>query len=264
MNLNLKGKTALITGSTSGIGFTTARTLLKEGVTVYINGRNQSSVDNAVSQLKGEVSGSEVFGKVADFSQFNQVDNLLEELSEIDILINNVGIYSSKSFFETSIETWKEQFQVNLMSGVSLSRHYLKGMLERNWGRILFISSECAYLVPPDMISYSATKASMHAVSRGLALLTKGTGVTSNVVVPGSTLTNGTKTFLNERAAQENTTVDTVKKDFFKNERTSSLLKRFASTDEVATTITYLCSPLSSATNGSVIKVDGGSSGGIL
>ena len=264
MDLNLKGKTALITGSTSGIGFATAKILLKEGVTVYINGRNHSSVENAVSQLKSEVSSAEVFGIVADFFKLNQVESLLKELSEIDILINNVGIYTSKSFFDTSIETWKDQFQVNLMSSVSLSKHYLKGMLDRNWGRILFISSECAYLVPPDMISYSATKASMHAVSRGLAHITRGTQVTSNVVVPGSTLTKGAKTFLADKAKEYNTSPEAVEKDFFNNDRTSSLLKRFASTDEVATTIAYLCSPLSSATNGSVIKVDGGSSGGIL
>tara|TARA_B100001057_G_scaffold269879_1_gene270041 strand:- start:1395 stop:2189 length:795 start_codon:yes stop_codon:yes gene_type:complete len=264
MDLNLKGKTALITGSTSGIGFATAKILLKEGVTVYINGRNHSSVENAVSHLKSEVSSAEVFGIVADFFQFNQVENLLEELIEIDILINNVGIYTSKSFFDTPIETWKDQFQVNLMSSVSLSKYYLKGMLDRNWGRILFISSECAYLVPPDMISYSATKASMHAVSRGLAHITRGTQVTSNVVVPGSTLTKGAKTFLADKAKEYNTSLEAVEKDFFNNDRTSSLLKRFASTDEVATTIAYLCSPLSSATNGSVIKVDGGSSGGIL
>lgn len=264
MDLNLKGKTALITGSTSGIGFATAKILLKEGVTVYINGRNHSSVENAVSQLKSEVSSAEVFGIVADFFQLNQVENLLEELIEIDILINNVGIYTSKSFFDTPIETWKDQFQVNLMSSVSLSKHYLKGMLDRNWGRILFISSECAYLVPPDMISYSATKASMHAVSRGLAHITRGTQVTSNVVVPGSTLTKGAKTFLADKAKEYDTSPEAVEKDFFNNDRTSSLLKRFASTDEVATTIVYLCSPLSSATNGSVIKVDGGSSGGIL
>ena len=150
------------------------------------------------------------------------------------------------------------------MSSISLSKHYLKGMLDRNWGRILFISSECAYLVPPDMISYSATKASMHAVSRGLAHITRGTQVTSNVVVPGSTLTKGAKTFLADKAKEYNTSPEAVEKDFFNNDRTSSLLKRFASTDEVATTIAYLCSPLSSATNGSVIKVDGGSSGGIL
>ena len=264
MDLNLKGKTALITGSTSGIGFTTAKTLLEEGVTVYINGRDQLSIEKAVIQLKDEVVGAKVFGLIADFSKFEQVENLIKRLSEIDILINNVGIYSSKSFFETSIETWQEQFQVNLMSGVALSKHYLKGMLRRNWGRILFISSECAYLVPPDMISYSTTKASMHAVSRGLALLTKGTGVTSNVVVPGSTLTKGAKTFLADKAKEYDTSQEAVEKDFFNNDRTSSLLKRFASTDEVATTIAYLCSPLSSATNGSVIKVDGGSSGGIL
>ena len=264
MDLNLKGKTALITGSTSGIGFATAKILLKEGVTVYINGRNHSSVENAVSYLKSEVSSAEVFGIVADFFQLNQVEKLLEELIEIDILINNVGVYTSKSFFDTPIETWKDQFQINLMSSVSLSKHYLKGMLDRNWGRILFISSECAYLVPPDMISYSATKASMHAVSRGLAHITRGTQVTSNVVVPGSTLTKGAKTFLADKAQEYDTSPEAVEKDFFNNTRTSSLLERFASTDEVANTITYLCSPLSSATNGSVIKVDGGSSGGIL
>ena len=214
--------------------------------------------------MKSEVSSAEVYGIVADFFQLNQVENLLEELIEIDILINNVGVYTSKSFFDTPIETWKDQFQVNLMSSVSLSKHYLKGMLDRNWGRILFISSECAYLVPPDMISYSATKASMHAVSRGLAHITRGTQVTSNVVVPGSTLTKGAKTFLADKAKEYDTSPEAVEKDFFNNDRISSLLKRFASTDEVATTIVYLCSPLSSATNGSVIKVDGGSSGGIL
>ena len=137
-------------------------------------------------------------------------------------------------------------------------------MLKRNWGRILFISSECAYLVPPDMISYSATKAALHAVSRGLANITKGTEVTSNIVVPGSTLTEGARAFLTDKAAAKNITLEEVEKDFFNNDRTSSLLKRFASTDEVATMIAYLSSPLSSATNGAVIKVDGGSSGGIL
>tara|TARA_A100001011_G_scaffold399937_1_gene511194 strand:+ start:28427 stop:29221 length:795 start_codon:yes stop_codon:yes gene_type:complete len=264
MNLNLKGKTALITGSTSGIGFTTAKILLKEGLTVYINGRTKGSVENALVNLKDEVVGARVFGLIADFSKSNQVKNLLEKLEEIDILVNNVGIYSSKSFFETSIETWQEQLEVNLMSCVSLSKHYLKGMLERNWGRVLFISSECAYLVPSDMISYSATKAAMHAVSRGIANVTKGTDVTSNVVVPGSTLTEGAKAFLTEKANAKNTSIYDVEKDFFNNDRPSSLLKRFTSTDEVASTITYLCSPLSSATNGAVIKVDGGSSGGIL
>ncbi len=264
MDLNLKGKIVFISGSTSGIGFTTAKILLKEGATVYINGRNQLSVEKAVIQLKDEVFGAKVFGLIADFLKVKQVENLLKGLSRIDILINNVGIYSSKSFFETSIDTWQEQCQVNLMSGVALSKHYLKGMLDRNWGRILFISSECAYLVPPDMISYSTTKASMHAVSRGLANLTKGTEVTSNVVVPGSTLTEGSKTFLANKAAEQNTALEAVEKDFFNNDRNSSLLKRFASTEEVATTIAYLCSPLSSATNGSVIKVDGGSTGGIL
>ena len=149
------------------------------------------------------------------------------------------------------------------MSGVSLSKYYMKKMLHQNWGRILFISSECAYLVPTDMISYSATKAALHAISRGLAQLAKGTGVTSNEVVPGSKLNAGAKFFLQEKAAAEKKSVQTVEENFFRNERSNSLLQRFATTDEVATTIAYLCSPLSSATNGTIVKVYGGSSGGI-
>ena len=264
MNLNLKGKIAFISGSTSGIGFSTARILLDQGMQVYINGRSEETVNEAIKKLNDSVSDANVFGIVADFRSSSAAKNCIDQLPEIDILINNVGIYKSQSFFETSIDSWIEQFQVNLMSGVQLSQHYLNGMLKRNWGRILFISSECAYLIPQDMISYSSTKAAMHATSRGLSQLTKETGVTVNTVVPGSTLSEGAQRFLADKAKVEEKDLQMIERNFFKTERPSSLLQRFASTDEVGNTIAYICSPLASATNGSVIKVDGGSSGGIF
>jgi NAD(P)-dependent dehydrogenase (short-subunit alcohol dehydrogenase family) len=264
MDLKIKGKKVFITGSTSGIGFATARILLEEGAVVYINGRSSSSVNEAIQKLKSAIPQAAVFGIVADFKSTDAVKECIRILPKTDILINNVGIYSSKSFFETDSATWLEQFQVNLLSGVELAQHYLKGMLEHNEGRIVFVSSECAYLVPQDMISYSSTKAAIHALSKGLSHLTKGTQVTVNVVVPGSTLSQGAKQFLKEKAQVEKTNADEVEALFFRNERTTSLLQRFAETKEIGTTIAYLCSPLASATNGSVVKVDGGSSGGIF
>ncbi|MEK9612466.1 MAG: SDR family NAD(P)-dependent oxidoreductase [Flavobacteriaceae bacterium] len=264
MDLEIKGKKAFITGSTSGIGFDTARILLEEGAEVYINGRTSSSVNEALQKLKSAIPHASVFGIVADFKSTDAVKQCIRILPKTDILINNVGIYSSKSFFETDSSTWLEQFQVNLMSGVELAQHYLKGMLEQNEGRMVFISSECAYLVPQDMISYSSTKVAIHALSKGLSQLTKGTAVTVNVVVPGSTLSEGAKQFLKEKAEVENSTAEKVEAHFFRNERTTSLLQRFAGTKEIGSTIAYLCSPLASATNGSIVKVDGGSTGGVF
>ncbi len=264
MELNLKGKTAFISGSTSGIGFATAVTLVQEGAIVIINGRNQESINNAIENLKSQFPQSNVNGIVADFSNPKEVQSLIEKLPNIDILINNVGIYKSQSFFETKDTDWQNQIEVNVMSGVRLSRNLLPKMLEQNWGRILFISSECASLVPEDLIAYSTTKASMLVISRGLAQLTKGTGVTVNTIVPGSTLTEGAIDFLEDVAEKENKTREVVENDFFKDVRTSSLLQRFASVEEVASTITYYSSPLAAATNGAAIKIDGGSIGGIL
>ena len=264
MDLKLKDKTAFISGSTSGIGYTTAKILLQEGMTVYINGRSDDNIKRSIDQLKKDVHGAKIFGIRANFLHQKDVYQILSKLEEVDVLINNVGIYTSKSFFDTDIETWENQFHVNIMSGVTLSKHYLNGMIKRNWGRIIFISSECSYIVPSDMISYGATKSAIHAVSRGISNLTRGTRVTSNVVVPGSTLSKGAEKFILEKAKSENITIKDVEDNFFKNERQNSLLGRFTTTEEVAKTIAYLCSPHSSATNGSVIKVDGGSSGGIF
>lgn len=264
MDLKLKNKTVFITGSTSGIGFATATVFAQEGATVILNGRTQQSVDNAVGNLKRLLPNASVLGIPADFSTKKNVDNLLAKLPEIDILINNVGIYKSTSFLEMLDKAWTEQFEVNVMSGVRLSRQLLPKMLAKNWGRIIFISSECATLVPEDLIAYSATKAAMLSISRGLAQMTKGTAVTVNTIIPGSTLSEGAEQFLVGVAEKEGKTVDQVEAAFFTNVRTSSLIQRFASVEEVANTIVYLSSPLAAATNGAAIKVDGGSMGGII
>lgn len=264
MDLLLNGKMAFISGATSGIGFAVARILLEEGAQVIINGRSRGSVHAALERLQKLVPEGDVDGIPADFANEEEVHHLMERLPDIDILVNNVGIYSAQSFFDTSDEEWYRHYTVNVMSGVRLSRHVMPGMLERNWGRILFVSSECATLVPNDLIAYSMTKVAILTVSRGLAQLTKGTGVTVNSVLPGSTMTEGAEQFLEGVALREDKSKDQVEKDFFENVRTSSLLGRFASVGEVANTLVYLASPLSAATNGSSIKVDGGSMGGIL
>ncbi|MEM1120155.1 MAG: SDR family oxidoreductase [Bacteroidota bacterium] len=264
MDLQLTNKTVFITGSTAGIGFATAKVFLQEGATVIINGRSPHSVDKSLEMLITQFPDANIRGIPADFSKKADVDRLLNDLPPIDILINNVGIYESTSFYEMPDSAWAEQFEVNVMSGVRLSRQLLPQMIAKNWGRIIFISSECATLVPNDLIAYSTTKAAMLAVSRGLAQLTKGTAVTVNTVIPGSTLSEGAEQFLADVAAKENKTPQQVEQEFFTNVRTSSLLQRFASVEEVAHTIVYLSSPLAAATNGAAIKVDGGSMGGIL
>lgn len=260
MDYQLKGKTALITGSTAGIGFATAAMLAKEGCHIILNGRSASSVDEARRRLNALVPGASAEGYVCDFER----DQPEMPRTEVDILVNNVGIYSSQSFMDMNDSEWERHFKVNVMSGVALSRLLFPSMKTRGWGRIIFISSECAALVPQDLIAYSATKAALHAISRGLAQMTPGTGVTVNTVMPGSTLSEGAERFLTERAAETGQSVGDVEKNFFREVRTSSLLQRFAHTDEVAQMITYLASPLSSATNGAVLKVDGGSVPGIL
>lgn len=264
MDLKLKGKTAFITGSTSGIGFATAKLLLQEGAKVIVNGRHQEGVSETVDKLQKLVPNAMVKGIAADFSKASEVESLLEQLPLVDILINNVGIFSAQSFYETKDEDWFQHMEVNVMSGVRLSRHFLPKMLKSNWGRILFISSECATLVPSDMLAYSTSKAALLAVSRGLSQMTSGTGVTVNTIIPGSTLTDGAKRFLDGVAEKENKTRVEVENEFFSKVRTSSLLERFASVEEIANTITYYSSPLSAATNGAAIKLDGGSMGGIL
>jgi NAD(P)-dependent dehydrogenase (short-subunit alcohol dehydrogenase family) len=210
------------------------------------------------------VPSATVTGIAADFGDKNSAEELIATAGTIDILINNVGIFTAQSFAETPDVDWHKLFEVNVMSGVRLSRAFLPKMLAQGWGRIIFISSECAQLVPEDLIAYSMTKAAMLSISRGLAQTTKGTAVTVNTVMPGSTLSAGAERFLKEQAVKENKSEETVAAEFFKNVRTTSLLGRFTSTEEIAQAVAYLASPLSSATNGAVLKAEGGSVPGIM
>ena len=264
MDLQLSGKSVFISGATAGIGFSVAHTFLREGATVCINGRSEASVSKALERLRAYFPQGNIQGIAADFSDSEAIASLVEQLPEIDILINNVGIYTAQSFFETTDADWLLQYNVNVMSGVRLARELLPKMLQNNWGRILFVSSECASLVPADLIAYSTTKAAMLAVSRGLAQLTKGSGVTVNAVLPGSTMTEGASQFLTDLASKEGKSVQEAESDFFKEVRTDSLLQRFASVEEIANSIVYFSSPLAAATNGAAIKLEGGSTGGIV
>jgi NAD(P)-dependent dehydrogenase (short-subunit alcohol dehydrogenase family) len=258
MDLQLKGKIAFISGSTQGIGFAIAQRLLEEGATVIINGRTYSRINEAIAKLKDNVPGASVSGVAADFSKADEVNALLEQIKEVDILINNAGIFEPKPFTEIPDEDWFRFFEVNVMSGVRLSRHYFPQMLARNWGRIIFISSESGVNIPEEMVHYGMTKTAQLAISRGLAELTKGTAVTVNSILPGPTRSEGVDEFVKQLADSQKVTSEQAENDFFKTARPSSLLQRFASVEEIANLVTYVSSPLSSATNGSALKVDGG------
>ena len=258
MNLELKGKKAFISGSTSGIGFATAKRMLLEDATVIINGRSATTINKAIDQLKKETGKEDISGIVADFSKTSEVDALLQQLPEVDILVNNAGIFEPKPFDKIPDEDWYNLFEVNVMSGVRLSRHYFPKMLKKNWGRIIFISSESGVFIPEEMIHYGVTKTAQLALSRGLAELTKGTDVTVNAVLPGPTKSQGAIDFINDLAKADNISTSEVEKNFFLKARPTSLLQRFASPDEVANMITYIASPLASATNGAALRVDGG------
>ncbi len=258
MDLQLNNKTALVTGSTAGIGFAIAKQLLKEGASVYVNGRTQQRIDAAIKQLKKDVSQADVHGIAADFSKVDEVNNLLQQIPFVDILINNVGIFEPKAFADISDEYWLKFYEVNVLSGVRLSRYYFPKMIEKNWGRIIFISSESALNIPEEMIHYGMTKTAQLAISRGLAELTKGTNVTVNSILPGPTKSEGVTDFIENLGRHQNKSKEEMEKKFFQSVRPTSLLKRFASTEEVANLVTYVASPLSSATNGAALRVDGG------
>jgi NAD(P)-dependent dehydrogenase (short-subunit alcohol dehydrogenase family) len=258
MDLKIKGKTAFISGSTAGIGFAIAKRLLKEGVLVIINGRTTPGVNKAVAELKAIDNNYQVSGIAADFSKKEDVDALIAALPGIDILVNNAGIFEPKPFAEIPDEDWYRFFEVNVMSGVRLSRHLFPKMLQKNWGRIIFISSESGVFIPDEMIHYGMTKTAQIAISRGLAELTKGTGVTVNSILPGPTRSKGVGGFLEDLSKAGNKPVEQVEEDFFTNMRPTSLLQRFANVEEVADTVAYYVSALASATNGAAIRVEGG------
>jgi NAD(P)-dependent dehydrogenase (short-subunit alcohol dehydrogenase family) len=258
MDLDLKNKTALVTGSTAGIGFAIAKLLAQEGATVYINGRSADKIDTAIKQLQLETGNINIRGIACDFSKTDEIDNLLTQLPAVDILVNNVGIFEPKAFEEISDADWLKFYEVNVLSGVRLARVYFPKMLKKDWGRIVFISSESAIQIPAEMIHYGMTKTAQLAVSRGLAELTKGTNVTVNSVLPGPTLSEGVGGFIDDLAKSQNKSKNEIEHDFFEHMRPTSILQRFTSPEEIANLVVYLCSPLSSGTNGAALRVDGG------
>jgi len=258
MNLKLNGKTALVSGSTAGIGYAIALGLAREGVRVFINGRTQARVDAALRTIRQEVPDAKVEGIAEDLGTAAGCERLVARLPSADILVNNLGIFEPKPFAEISDTDWLRMFEVNVMSGVRLSRAYLPGMKQRNWGRVVFISSESAVLTPAEMVHYGMTKTAQVAVARGIAEGCVGTGVTVNSVLAGPTASEGVTTFVAELAKQQHMTPADFEKEFFKNVRPSSLLKRFLDPAEVANVGVFVCSPEAVAINGSAVRAEGG------
>lgn len=258
MKIDLKGKTALVTGSTAGIGHAIARGLAVSGADVVLNGRTQAKVDAAVSALVKAVPGISVRGIAADVSMAAGCKALVGALADVDILINNAGIFEPKGFLDIPDEDWSRFFDVNVMSGVRLSRAYLPGMLKRNWGRIVFISSESALNIPKEMIHYGMTKTAQLAVSRGLAEMTRGTAVTVNSVLPGPTMSEGVEAFVKQLARQNGQSVEEAASQFVKQHRPTSLLQRFASVEETANMVVYVSSQQAAVTNGAALRAEGG------
>lgn len=255
MDLKLKDKRVLITGSTKGIGYATAKLFAEEGAYVILNGRSEQSIQTAKSAIEKSVKNASVSGVICDFSKPVEVGKLIEEVKEVDILINNVGIFNPNEFLDIPDEEWQQFYDINVMSGVRLSRAFLPKMMENNWGRIIFISSESAINIPVEMIHYGMTKTAQLAISRGIAESTKGTNVTVNSVLPGPTLSNGVKEMT---GIKDGKTKKEVEQEFFNTERPTSIIQRFAAPEEVASMVAYVASPLASATNGAALRVDGG------
>jgi NAD(P)-dependent dehydrogenase (short-subunit alcohol dehydrogenase family) len=257
MDLQLSGKKAFVSGSTQGIGHSVAQALLREGASVVINGRDEVRLQAAVGSLRGAVPGAVVSGIVADLEDPQQVRHLTEALGEVDILVNNVGVFEVKPFADISDDDWQRYFDVNVMSSVRLSRHALGGMLAKGWGRIIFVGSESGVNVPADMVHYGVTKAGLLALSNGLAKLTRGTEVTVNTILGGPTYSDGVARAVDQIARAQALPEAELKAAIIAGNRTS-LLERFIDPAEIANLALYLASPLSSATNGAAVRADGG------
>lgn len=258
MYIDLKEKVALVTASTAGIGFAIAQGLAAAGATTIVNGRSKASVDAAVARLREAVPGAQVRGVAADLATAQGCDALVSEVPDVDILVNNVGIFGPQDFFEIPDADWARFYDVNVMSGVRLSRAYLPGMAAREWGRVIFISSESALNIPEDMIHYGMTKTAQLAVSRGLAKRMRGTGVTVNAVLPGPTLSDGMAEMLHQAGVPADADMEQAAAAFVQEHRPSSIIGRAASTTEVANMVVYVASPQASATTGAALRVDGG------
>jgi NAD(P)-dependent dehydrogenase (short-subunit alcohol dehydrogenase family) len=258
MDLQLKHKRVLVSGSTAGIGFAIADLFAQEGAAVVVNGRSEERVEAAVQRIRQTTGNPEVTGVTADLGTKAGVDLVTSKVPAVDIVVNNLGIYEAKPFPEITDEDWRRFFEVNVLSGVRLSRFYLPEMLRKNWGRIVFISSESGINIPVEMIHYGVTKTAQIALARGLAETTAGTGVTVNSVLPGPTRSEGVEQFVADLAKTQGTDKASVEAEFFRSVRPSSLLKRFATSEEVAAMVVYVCSQAASATNGAALRVDGG------
>jgi len=259
MSTSLQGQRALVTGSTAGIGYAIAAELARAGAEVIINGRTQQRVDQALQSLRSSLGpGATLHGIAADVGSATGTQALIARHPDVDILINNAGIFAVQPFLESQDEDWQKFYEVNVLSGVRLSRHYLAGMLKRNRGRIVFISSESGVQIPVEMIHYGMTKAAQIAIARGLAQLTSGTAVTVNSVLPGPTRSEGVGTFVAEFARKENVTPEEFERGFFQTARPTSLLKRFIEPEEIARVVAFVASPGASAINGAAVRAEGG------
>jgi NAD(P)-dependent dehydrogenase (short-subunit alcohol dehydrogenase family) len=258
VDLELGGKLAFVSGSTAGIGLAIANRIAREGAEVVINGRTEERVCEAIAQIKKDARDANVRGIAADLGSANGCGEVVRQLPRVDILVNNVGIFEPQPFDKITDADWEKFFAVNVMSGVRLSRAYLPPMKERNWGRIIFISSESALQIPAEMIHYGMTKTAQLAVARGLAETCAGTNVTVNSVLPGPTASEGVTEFVSDLAAEKKMSAAEVEKQFFKSARPSSILKRFIQPDEIASVVAFVCSPLASAINGAAVRADGG------
>lgn len=264
MKIDLCGKTALVTASTGGIGNAIADGLLGAGANVWINGRGQERVDKVVAQFRTKYSGVSVQGIAADMGSEEQITRLLDVVGEVDILVNNAGTFSAVPFFEITDADWKCFFEINVLAGIRLARYFAPKMVAKGWGRVLWISSESGVQIPVEMVHYGMTKTAQLAVSRGLAKTLANTGVTSNAVLPGPTWSEGVEGFLKQMTGEENPDREKFGREFIEVNRPTSLIKRFASSEEVANLVVYLASELSSATTGAGLRVDGGVVDGLL
>jgi NAD(P)-dependent dehydrogenase (short-subunit alcohol dehydrogenase family) len=258
MDLGLKGKTAVVSGSTAGIGFAIAAALAAEGARVVINGRTEARVAAALEKIHRHVKNADLLGIAADLGALQGVRTLLEQAPETDILVNNLGIFETKPFLEIPDTDWLRLFEVNVLSGVRLSRHYLPGMLRKNWGRVIFISSESAQHIPAEMIHYGMTKTAQVAIARGIAESVAGTGVTVNSILAGPTASEGAVNFIEGLAKQQGISAAEFEKQFFSTVRPTSLLKRFQTPEEVATVVAFVASTQAVSINGSAVRAEGG------
>jgi len=258
MDLGLRGKKVVVSGSTAGIGFAIAAALAAEGALVVVNGRTEARVTAALNSIRQRVKNADVRGIAADLGTAQGVSAFLQQAPEADILVNNLGIFEPKPFLEIPDSGWLRFFEVNVLSGVRLSRHYLPGMLKKNWGRLIFISSESAQHIPAEMIHYGMTKTAQVAIARGLAESVAGTGVTVNSVLAGPTASEGASEFVDNMATQQGITKAEVEKQFFASVRPTSLLKRFETPEEVAAVVAFMASTQATAINGSAVRAEGG------